>query len=503
VASGPVALANGVSVEAVAVCRNPREAKLWWKPDGTSFDQPPVEIVKLRPPDRGATVPSENEFLVCIRWNLPPTAGTWQERLLWQPAQDEPRTPVTVRDRQTGKEYSTAMICFKQPPETVDLQVNAALASWEQVAVFDGKRTRSPVGTLTCTVPVQEGDSLWFDIVHDHDRTQFALRMKARLKDGREVEGDLVDEGGKGAVKTRARLYLRQFTAADVKEYVFERTRWLRGEMRGIALAPQSHVRHDGDPPGPHTSASAPKSPREAVAEWLRQAKAGHREAALALTTGTVRVAVGWRSSVIDPPEVDTIRPVRQLGNQDQVMVVTSPFRGAQDRANMICAMLLRRDDRWLIDSYRVATPDEITQLMQGFQLNQGVKFDVPADDLVGGWDGACTEFRLEADGTGQWLVTGPEGPLPKPIPFRWEVKASSLILRTAEGEQNLEITWVEDDSVRLRFPNGQGRVVFRNRRNRPAQAAAPAKQSLPDSPKEGTRKAPETVDSANRRRPT
>jgi hypothetical protein len=237
-AFGPITFTNGIVVEVVAVCRNPRQSPVWWKPDGTLLAQPPVEIVKLHPPHRGSAVPPENEFLVCLWWSLPAAVGVWQERLRWQPAQDEPRTPVTVRDRATGKDYSTAMICFKQPPVKVDLQVNAALASWEEVAVFDGQRTRSPLGTMTCSVPVKEDDSLWFDITHDHDRTQFALRMKARLKDGREVKGEVHDEGGTGAIQVRARLFLRQFTAADVREYVFERTRWLQGEMRGIALAP-------------------------------------------------------------------------------------------------------------------------------------------------------------------------------------------------------------------------------------------------------------------------
>ena len=212
-AFGPITLTNGVSVEVVAVCRNPRQSPVWWKPDGTLLAQPPVEIVKLHPPHRGSTVPPENEFLVCLRWKQPTASGVWQQRLRWQPAQDEPRTPVTVRDRETSEAYSTPMICFKQPPSKVDLQVNAALAAWEEVAVFDGQRTRSPLDTMTCSVPTKEGDSLWFDITHDHDRTQFALRMKARLKDGREVEGEIRDEGGTGAIQGRARL----FPAADVR----------------------------------------------------------------------------------------------------------------------------------------------------------------------------------------------------------------------------------------------------------------------------------------------
>ncbi len=192
-----------------------------------------------------------------------------------------------------------------------------------------------------------------------------------------------------------------------------------------------------------------------------------------------------------DSPDFDSIRPARQLGNQDQAMVVTTPFWDKGGEGFMFHAMLVRRDGRWLIDRYDVATRDETTQLMKGFLLNQGVKFDVPAEELVGGWDGPCMEFRLEADGTGQWLVTGPEGPLPKPIPFRWEVKASSLTLRIAEAEQKFEITWVEDDALHLRDSAGQGRVVFRSRPHRPAQAPAPATESLPDSPKEAGKSEP------------
>ena len=40
-----VTLANGVSVEVLAVGRNPRGATEWWNPNGTRLDRVPVEAV--------------------------------------------------------------------------------------------------------------------------------------------------------------------------------------------------------------------------------------------------------------------------------------------------------------------------------------------------------------------------------------------------------------------------------------------------------------------------
>ena len=208
-------------------------------------------------------------------------------------------------------------------------------------------------------------------------------------------------------------------------------------------------------------SALALQSPREVVAEWLRRVKAGTRDA-WDLTTRTNNV--GWGPYFTELWEYDRIRPLHQLGNAEQTMVVSNPFRDNAGQTRVFYAVLRKRDGQWLVDRHDRDAPKEVAALMQGFNLSPGMKFDVRAEELVGHWLGPCTEFTLAADGTGAWLVTGPEGPLPTPKPFNWDVAGSTLLMRDAEREQKAEVTWVEDDSFHFRFANGNGRAVWRKR---------------------------------------
>lgn len=64
-------------------------------------------------------------------------------------------------------------------------------------------------------------------------------------------------------------------------------------------------------------------SPREVVAEWLRRVKADTREA-WALTIRSNHV--GWGPYLTWLWEFDRIRPLHQLGSEEQAMVVSNPF---------------------------------------------------------------------------------------------------------------------------------------------------------------------------------
>lgn len=207
---------------------------------------------------------------------------------------------------------------------------------------------------------------------------------------------------------------------------------------------------------------TAPATPREVAAEWLRQAKARNREGAMALTTGSGQA--GWVCEVTDAPEFDLIRPVRQLGNQDQALVDTTPFRKQAGTTNVFYAILFRRDGRWLIDRYDMATRDETDQLMRGVLLNPGVKFDLPAREWVGRWIGPCLEFELLADGNGAWLVIDPSGPLSHPKPFRWAINRSTLVIQESQKETKLEIAWMEDNLIQLSDSEGQRGTVLRHK---------------------------------------
>ncbi len=83
-------------------------------------------------------------------------------------------------------------------------------------------------------------------------------------------------------------------------------------------------------------------------------------------------------------------------------------------------------------------------------------------DELVAEWSGPCIGFKLAADGAGAWLVKGPEGPLPKPEPFQWELSGATLLLREATGERKVAVARGEDGSLELQFPEGGSAGVWK-----------------------------------------
>jgi hypothetical protein len=206
---------------------------------------------------------------------------------------------------------------------------------------------------------------------------------------------------------------------------------------------------------------SATKSPRETVAEWLRLIKDSQRSReAWELTT---REGAGWGPSFTKLEEYDQIRPLHQFGNEQQAMVVSNPFFEAR-QPRVFYAMLLKREGKWLIADHDRGDPKTVSAFMHGFFMNRGMEFDVLAEELVGHWEGPCLEFTLAADGTGTWLVTGPEGPLPQPQPFQWTVSGAALKFHDAEGERKAKVTWVENDTFHFAYPGGDGRAVWRQK---------------------------------------
>ena len=202
------------------------------------------------------------------------------------------------------------------------------------------------------------------------------------------------------------------------------------------------------------TSSSVRASPREVVAEWLQRVKVGTREA-WDLTTRSSDV--GWGPSFTGLWEYDRIRPLHQLGGEEQAMVLSNPFKDNAGQRRVFCAVLRKRDGRWLVDRHECISPSDALSLMKGFAVNPGMKFDVLAEELVGEWGAACdSTISLAADGTGAQLRVGPGGPDAgaKPESFQWEISGSTLRRQFAHRDEKLEILWMDDQGVQFRSPN-------------------------------------------------
>ncbi len=218
----------------------------------------------------------------------------------------------------------------------------------------------------------------------------------------------------------------------------------------------------------PLAAAAIPDSPRKVVAEFLRLLSAPREKNAdlkdiWDLTTRGTNVS--WGDDLVKLTEQERIRPLHQLGNDEQTMVLSAPFQDDSGRERVFSAILLKRDDRWLIDrndAYR--SPTEIVSLVEGFLLNPGVKFDVQADELTGVWHFPCAStLTFFADGKGVRVYEGPSGVPEKSERFRWDVSGPTLRTHWPDHTDTETIAWVEDDVFRIQNAAG-GQSYYGNR---------------------------------------
>ncbi|MBE0541234.1 MAG: protein kinase [Verrucomicrobia bacterium] len=273
-------LTNGVSFEVVAICRNPRGTNLWWKPDGTRFPTPPFEIMQLPElePTRGPTVTINptNEFLIYVQRQWPedwPKDVARAVGMDWSPRpSDIGFFPPTIRDLESGKKASAHLICFDQVPGSVNYLVKVARGPWEAIAVYDGKQTRELVNgvMVVCSTPAipEKRDDHQFEVMHNVDREVYSMRLIAKFLNGKTSEVDFHPGPVRGnPSKGSAIIHPGDFNPADVMEYVIERARWERGEIKGISLKAnvghlqrliESYLDKSGqNVPAPHTLQSS------------------------------------------------------------------------------------------------------------------------------------------------------------------------------------------------------------------------------------------------------
>jgi serine/threonine protein kinase len=249
-----ITLTNGVSLEVLAVGRNPRGAAEWWKPDGTPLAIAPVEILQIS--QTNPTIRPEREFMVVIQSKLPRTEahGIYSMNQVFQPAPDRVDSALVRIDIGNS---SAQILYYENPPATVNLHVAASAGAWETVAVFDGQRTRdiAPGAMFVCGTPATNAQGrLEFDIMHNLDQERFAVRVAARLADGKEME--LVLHTPRRGLPKKG-VVIGTLPAdcplSQVNEYVLQRLPWVRATIRGIALKPtlprQGHVQQANPQP--------------------------------------------------------------------------------------------------------------------------------------------------------------------------------------------------------------------------------------------------------------
>ncbi|HEX8294984.1 MAG TPA: serine/threonine-protein kinase [Chthoniobacteraceae bacterium] len=238
-----------LAVEVVGVLVDPRGRRLWQKADGTPLEQPPIEITRLGD-YRGAPTPktaSWQEFVVVTRTKLPSIGDRVTTTTHFSPASLARSyaewQPLAGNRRNDEQLLQAHLLAYSEPPATISLREELAseASRWESVAVFDGNRTRNllPEANVVCGLPQRNGDrDGWrFEVSHNLDRDRYALRLVARLHDGRRAElafhsGPIAGTPAMGF----ATISDRDVELKDIADYTLERALWSRGEVRDIAL---------------------------------------------------------------------------------------------------------------------------------------------------------------------------------------------------------------------------------------------------------------------------
>jgi formylglycine-generating enzyme required for sulfatase activity/outer membrane protein assembly factor BamB len=265
-----VALPNGLTVEVVGVCGNPRHQHTWWKPDGSPLAEQPADRLLVA----GSLVGTpENEIALLVRqfstsgdcWvvekdgeiaslvrqfstrpdNRPVDTGR-------EPRPGEPPVRVThgvvpaplwsagkvdlYRDGKKLSETAQA-VAFRELPETMRYRCGVSWGDWEPVAVFDGKQTK----------PCTPGASpRFYDLKQDGGRVQvrceyeadenYHVRFMAILEGGNGVELPICEQWGTVGVTVGKALGM----PGPLREILMMRRRCVWGEIDGIALKPQT-----------------------------------------------------------------------------------------------------------------------------------------------------------------------------------------------------------------------------------------------------------------------
>jgi len=248
---GRVRLPNGVEFEVAGVLCDPCNSTSWYTHDGNPMPQP-LEEIKMFPQlqDHGIDVnrvEAENEFLICVRHhteNAQIDGGGWISQVQFEPQPDVYTIPTRI-DYRMDRQREAKWICFTNPPEAVDMHIQAATGPWEPITEFDAdmKKIRDivPSGTVQGEpVRSSEGRIVRFKLIHKLDRNAYALRLAAFLKNGQIIDTPFYDEDvSDGFIKSVAVIHTWRIKPDEVEKYMLERSPWVRGVIRNIRLVTQ------------------------------------------------------------------------------------------------------------------------------------------------------------------------------------------------------------------------------------------------------------------------
>ena len=189
-------------------------------------------------------------------------------------------------------------------------------------------------------------------------------------------------------------------------------------------------------------SAAAPPaelSARETVTQFLKQLAEGKKtingirgswDHAWAYTTR----GVGWGTELIKLAQNKNFRPIAQLGTDDHMIVLVCTRRDfvKGDVPKVGVFELVKKDNRWLIDTMEEYRNSAAWNLVWGYALNPQVRWQILPNDIIGKFDvGFMVKWKAEFRADGSYVATH-EGKPPSVGTWRLE---DDFLIREIDGK--------------------------------------------------------------------
>ena len=214
-----------------------------------------------------------------------------------------------------------------------------------------------------------------------------------------------------------------------------------------------------------------PNEPRIVVARWLELHRTGQREAASALTTGSL----DHRANVLLPTTRDTgVRVARSLGNERVAAVVTGSLEDSRDGERVLLFWLVRQDHGWRINKSNSFEKQVVDERLRGFWEAGDARWHVGRDQVIGNWEaGPCyppgtrgvacgRALQLVGDGTYKQLHWGPGGPdLDGVMQGEWRIVDGAIVLSREDQTLECVVTWLDDGQLEIASSDGSAQVTY------------------------------------------
>ena len=221
---------------------------------------------------------------------------------------------------------------------------------------------------------------------------------------------------------------------------------------------------------------AACKTPRTVVTRWLEMHRAGNRDEAAALTTGS---RFHRADVLLSRKRSAGIRVARSLDNGRAAAVVTTALDRTGDGQQVLLFWLVQRDGVWRINKSDLESMQVVNERLRGFMESGDVCWDVQRHQLLGRWEAGAGDpplivgvecgSRLQLDKDNHYQLYA-WGPFPPANDFEadevlrgvWRLTDDRILMSYQGKTDESRIVWLADNLMILESADGSGHATYK-----------------------------------------